>query len=351
MTLEELRAKVRAWDLENTGDAMAESKYSMILDQLDHHAKREWRLYLPARHTDFNSSYMERLAAWIGNVSSEADQKLLLEYALFISFFSHDDFAALYCTAMDREITRWVATQISARLEPGGWQAFQERIQREIHYHTWYCPLTDSMDINEFYKINHLEGMGCRPHFAEQQMLAENSSNPNLQLANDWIRYMANPSFEPTDPKPPLKRLVLLEDIVGSGTQCIKAIRWAVASLGVPILFIPLILCPNGVKALRDEEAESHGALCVRPVIELCRNDLLGPERKGRPGWPITEHMEDLADRVAPRASTGMKTFGFRNTGCSIATFANTPDNTIPLVHNKPRDGRWEPLFPRVHRD
>src|SRR5690606_33047642 len=119
MTAEELRGLVRKWDFEYTGDHTAKSEFGFILDRLDHHATREWRVYLPAEHPDYNPSYIERLAAWIGNVTVEADQKLLLQYAARISFFSHDDFAALYRTAMDREISRWVAAEISARLEPG----------------------------------------------------------------------------------------------------------------------------------------------------------------------------------------------------------------------------------------
>lgn len=354
MTVEALRNLVRKWDFEMTGDASAKSEYGFILDQLDYHATKEWRVYLPAENPLFNPSYIERLAAWVGNMTVEADQKLLLKYAARISFFSHDDFAALYRTAMDREISRWVASQIAVRLEPAGWQSFHELIEREIHRHTWFCPITDSMDINEFYKVNHLKGVGHRPGFATLEMLATREGNLIPQLSENVRRYMANPSSEPLDPRrrcPPLKRIVLLEDIVGSGSQCRDAIRWAVANLGTPVLFVPLILCPNGVQALRDEEALSGGMLTVRPVIELRRNDLLGPERQGEPGWPIAADVEDLARRtVVDLGIHPLDAFGYRETGCSLTTFSNTPDNTLPIVHHK-RNGSWEPLFPRIFRD
>ncbi len=210
------------------------------------------------------------------------------------------------------------------------------------------------MDINEFYKVNHLKGVGHRPGFATLEMLANREGNLVPQLAENVRRYMANPSSAPLDPRrrcPPLNRIVLLEDIVGSGSQCIDALRWAVANLGSPVLFVPLILCPNGVQALRDEEAQSGGRLTVRPVIELRRSDLLGPERQGELGWPITVEMEDLATRCSTRASVNMDTFGYRSTGCSLTTFSNTPDNTLPIVHHKPASGTWEPLFPRIFRD
>ena len=346
MTLNELRDLVRKWDSENS-----DSRYDFILNRLDYYATREWRVYLPAEHPDFNASYMERLATWIDNVADEADQKLLLEYALHISFFSHDDFAALYRTALDREVTRWVAKQIGAQLQSNGIRGFQDLIHSQIHRHTWFCPVTDSMDINEFYKVNHLKGVGHRPHFATLQMLAECCTEQDPKLANNIVYYMNNPSLDPTNPLPSLERIVLLEDIVGSSSQCIKAVQWAVTNLNKPVLFVPLILCPNGAKVLRQVVQNSNGSLAVQPVIELCRSDLLGDERENVRGWPIAEKLENLISRCDTQTPFNYDPFGYRKTGCSLVTFSNTPDNTPPIVHDKAKSGAWHPLFPRIFRD
>ena len=354
MTREELYAKVRVWDFQHTAPSVADARYATILNQLEYHAARQCRVYLPAEHSDFNSSYMERLATWIGNVSDDDDQKLLLEYALHISFFSHEDFIALYSTALNREVALWVAAQVGARLEGTSGQAWSDLVKTHVRQHTWFCPVTDSMDINEFHKVCHLSGVARRPCFSLVQAQSEHPTSPNLQIASDWINYMSNPSSNPINyPAPRLERLVLMEDIVGSGTQCVEAVKWAVAKLGVPVLFVPLLLCPNGVQALRDLEKNSGGRLTVRPVIELSRSELLGPERQGHKGWSITPKLEELATRCYNRASPApMDTFGYKNTGCSLTTFSNTPDNTLPIVHNKTsKDGGWEPLFPRVFRE
>ena len=350
MNLEELRDKVRKWDAENIGGPIAGAYYQAILNELDYHAKREWRLYLPAQHPDFNASYMERLASWIGNLSIEDDQKLFLEYALHISFFSHDDFVSLYRTALDREVSRWIASQIGASLQPDV-LAFQNAIETQIHRHTWFCPVTDSMDINEFYKANHLQGVGHRPCFSTLQMLAEMCVAPDTVIAQNLVHYMANPSLNPDLPSPALKFLVLLEDIVGSGTQCLDAIKWAVANLGKPVLFIPLIICPNGLKALRDLEKNANGQFTVRPIIELCRGDLLGSERQNQQTWDKAHAMENLAQRCNTNFSFNYPAFGYKETGSSLVTFANTPDNTLPIVHDKGQSGTWNPIFPRVYRD
>lgn len=349
MTLEELRAKVREWDQQNTGTDNDAARYSTILDQLDYHSSKEWRVYLPAEHPDFRPSYMERLASWIGNLTRDDEQKLMLEYALYISFFSHDDFVSLYRTAINREVIQWLTTQIGVRLENRTGKEISDEICKELYCHTWFCPVTDSMDINEFYKVNHLQGAGHRPGFATLQMLAERAGTPNPELAKNVEHYMANPSLDAANQYPPLKRIVLLEDIVGSGSQCLIAIRWAMQNFSKPILFIPLIICPKGIEALRAEELRWTGRLAVRPVIELRRGDLLGPERQGQTGWMISASLEDLARRSAGQLRLPVDlAFGFEQTGCSLVTFSNTPDNSLPMIYHK--SDAWEPIFPRVHR-
>lgn len=352
MTLGELRKKVQEWDQVNPdGSPIAQAKYTSILTQIEYHAKNEWKVYLPAENPGFSSNYMERLAAWIGNVSTEDEQKLFLEYALQISFFSHDDFLALYRTALYREVFPWIARIGNVKLDGQSPSDFCNMVSDLVSHRTWYCPITDSMDINKFCKVNHLTGIGHHPGFATLQMQAEHPTNPNSQIADDWIRYMDCPNNDPVHPHPSLSYLVLLEDVVGSGSQCLSSVRWAVKNFNVPILFIPLILCPNGSSLLQNEEINSSGKLSVRPIIELSRSDLLGPERQNVPAWRISSNLEDLATRYKSRLSVGMNEFGYESTGCSVATFSNAPDNTLPIVHYSCPKKTWNPLFPRVFRD
>lgn len=346
MTLEELDDKIREWDLRLPTGATPESaaRFSYIYDQLQYHAEHEWSVYLPADNPEFSSNYLERLAAWIGNVADEADQQLLLKYAPQISFFSHTDFRALYRAAMNREVTRWVASQVSATLTGFSGKAFDVCVRGEILRRTWFCPVTDSLDINEFYKVNNLVGPGHRPTFATLQKLAEDAGSPNAQLAENLRYYMANE-------EPSLERLVLLEDVVGSSAQCIDAVRWAADNVGKPVLFIPLILCPNGVTPLQDAQDASGGKLTVRPIIELDQADIVVRDHPAGVGWPIAEALSKFVVDNNNRISPNRSPFGYRDTGCSIVTFSNTPDNTLTLVHHKRPNGDWSPLFPRVDRE
>lgn len=335
MTLAELRNKISTWDLSGHAGPKAASKYSAIMNQMDFNAKGEWGNYTPAEHKDSCSDLMERLACWVGSAVKEDDQRLLLEYATYISYFSLADFTALYQTAMQREVMRWVAQNIKARLIGMSFQDFHQLVCKEAYNHTWFCPVTTSMIINQFYKVNLIEGKPDRPHFYTLSKMPNSEIWTRDQLRNHNLRH-----------------LVLLEDMVGSGTQCANAIQWALNNLSVSILFIPLILCPNGEEKFNTLASNSCGRLSVRPVIRLQRSDLLGSsERQGADGWPIAEKLEEFINHHSPKLFPRCEPFGYKNTGCSVVMFSNTPDNTPPIVHRTSTSPDWQPLFPRVSRD
>ncbi len=316
------------------------AQYHSIYTELAYHANHEWSVYLPAEHPDFSKSYMERLAMWIGNVADENDQKLMLKYARLISFLSHADFLALYRSAMDREITRWISMELASSLDGSSGQQYDYQVRSQILHHTWYCPVTDSLDINEFYKVNNLISPGDRPSFRPLYKLAKAG---NTQLGGNLRTYMDTHQL-------PLQRLVLLEDIVGSGDQSIDTVKWAVTNIGKPILFIPLILCPSGATALRELEADHKGMLTIRPIIEMTTADIIGPHRSPGSGWVIAEDLENFVFEQKSKIPK-LSPYGHRETGCSVVTYSNTPDNTLPIVHNRPLKGTWSPLFPRIDRD
>ena len=352
MTLEELRLKVQQWDYQNTQNQnIATAKYTEIVNHLDFHSSNNWSSYLPTEHPDYNSNYMERLAKWLGNVQSENEQKILLEYAIYISFFSHDDFAALYRTALRREVYPWLMTLLNLKLDTqhSSGQNFDTVLSHVVNCRTWYCPITDSMDINEFYKVNHISGISEKPQFSGLYKQFQEVPGSTKY----WRNYIQRPNSN-SNRSMPLEFIVLLEDIVGSGSQCAATVDWAVNAFDKPVLFIPLILCPNGVEKLSQLELKHKGKLKVRPIVELERKDLLGPERQNCAGWNLAQEMETLAKTHAHKLSSvahSIDPFGYKSTGCSIATYSNTPDNSLPLIHRHNNQGYWDALFPRVYRD
>jgi hypothetical protein len=285
---------------------------------------------------------MVRLAHWLDNVDDDSDKRVLFEFALRLTYFSQDDFFQLYQSAFCGPITRWIIRLENLNLGSGN---FQQRVADELLYHTWYCPVTDSMAISEFYHANQIDGIVHRPTFKPLRTFG----------SVDRIRdHMANYTRE--GEKCPLKRLVLLEDFVGSGSQISGIVKWAAKELNTKVLFVPLIICPNGAARLRQLEEELPDVLTFQTVCELDSSEIFGPNRAGE-DTVLIRAVEDLANRLFVRVSGGRaesddsapyRAFGYRNTGAAIVNFSNTPNNTLPLVHH--RSSQWSPLFPRVSR-
>ena len=359
MTEADLLKLVEKWDREEPSDDVdAAGRFGSIHEKLAWFGKTEWANYLPAQHPEHSARYMDRLAEWVGNVGADEDRKLLLEYALHVAFFSHDDLCALYRTAFSGTITRWVIEQEKLSLDDAN---FQVRLAEELHQRTWYCPVTDSMDINEFYHANHIVGVSHRPGFALLKMLDEpekgEGSVVKSRLLKNLERYISNP--KPHASSPPLKRLVLLEDFVGTGTQAAGALKWAAKNLDLPILFVPLVVCAPGAVELAKIAKSQAGKVRISPLLRLSERDLLGRNRNDARGIPNAERIEALAHATFGQVAGGPHddaniaphtTFGFKETGASFVSYSNTPNNTLPLIHHRPATGGWRPLFPRSAR-
>lgn len=345
MTFKELLETVRNWDGSSTDeDPQNSSKYSNILDHLQFLGGGEWKNYIPANSPQFSKNFMARLAAWIGSIDKEADQKLLLEYAERLSFFSHEDFQALYLSAFNGPITRWVIQQANLKFYS---PCFSEELKSELYQQTWYCPITDSMGINEFYHVNHISGIEDRPCFATLAKLYPQSEKSSSDMAIRLQKFMKKPDRR--SDSLPLKRLVLLEDFVGSGTQMKNAIEWAAKKLNIQILVVPLIICDPGQKTLNTMINNYQNLLSSSPIIRVNEGELLGPKSKEKNSWTRSSEMESLAEEIFENTG-GETAFGYEQTGCSVVTYSNTPNNTLPLIHNQPKSGTWNPLFPRSSR-
>lgn len=355
MTPEQLLIKIQEWDSEYPPPNKNETaKYTGIYAVLNYLSEEEWKAYLPAEHPDHSSQYIERLAAWVGSTKDEDEQKVLLEYALYISFFSHDDFNALYQASFEREAAQWVAQSMEASLfSADECRHYGEDVQNELYNHTWFCPVSDSMNINSFYKVNNIKGIRHRPSFMTLEMLARGATAEKMNsLTNKLKAFMDNPGFENKLTCKPLKRLVLLEDFVGTGSQSRAALEWALAALNCPILFIPLIIAPQGYAELEQLMNRSAGRLIIRPVVTLGKIDLIGPNSEGNT-WPFALALEALVGKhYAPAwKKDRIDRFGFENTGCSVVLHSNAPNNSVSLIHCISEDNGWHALFPRVKRD
>jgi hypothetical protein len=214
---------------------------------------------------------------------------------------------------------------------------------------TWFCPVTDSFRVNAFFHVNNLAaGANLRPDWHSLLELGDVDKIDAYCASNN------------------IKRLVLLEDFVGGGSQSLCAVRFAATKVhDLQVLFVPLVICPKGVVSARQLEAElcaqRAGALRYEAAMELPNDAFLTLSQSPyvEPN-PYINALRDLINTSYPKVSGGRlpgpkpyDPFGFPcsdPTGGLVVMYSNTPDNTLPLIHWHPPENTWHPIFPRHSR-
>jgi len=304
-----------------------------------------YKTYEPNKFGD--GDFQQRLVKWLENVQNDSDKKTLFRLLPNLFYVGPVEFEELYRCAYQGPISRWLIDEENIDIcAPDA----QERLV-EAASKTWFCPVSDSFRINAFFHINNLTaGANLRPDWRSMHELGDGYKLNEYCVGKQ------------------ITRLVLLEDFVGGGSQAIEAVRFAATHIrGLQVLFVPLIICPDGAKRLRIAEKE----LCVgraksiryEAVTELPQNAFL--TRTQSPFGLANSYADDIRSLVLdtyskvgggmlPGSDKPYDPFGFppgKPTGGMVVMYSNTPDNTLPIIHWRPKNKAWNPIFPRHSRD
>ena len=272
---------VKTWSLQGRppvgGSTDSDESFEDILGQIRFMAEHAYSRYIPAMYSKSSPVFQDRMAEWMANVGvTEDDQVALFQLIPRLAYFSFEDFLSLYRTAYSNQISRWVWEQAGLGMEDPD---FADKLQTERSQKTWYASITDSFIISEFYHANSISGVKFRPNFLN---LSEFASPTKVKA------YMQAKGFE---------RLVLLEDFVGGGTQAAEVIPWVVTNLDIPVLFCPMLICPDGMRNLVALAAKTAGKLVVNPVILLGDSAFISSHDKTD---PVMNYIEQLILRLHP---------------------------------------------------
>lgn len=320
--------KVQRWALE----AGAPVDYNLIHAEIEYLTSKRFDQYVPTigPHPSFRS----RLARWLSLLTDEADQKLLFRLVPHIFFLGREEYAALHRAAFNGPIHWWLIDQLGFRLD-------DPNLDSEVGdalASTWFCPITDSAGIADFYHANNIHGSEHRPGW---RFLAHISGEQRI------LEYMRTSG---------LNRVVLIEDFVGSGTQMSEVAPLLTAlAPNIPILITPHIICPDGMR-IGEQLATAFTNVTFEPVLPVPAHAFIAPNP--HPDEPaLFRDIRELIRRVYPTVSGSATVdehtipygpFGFARTGGLVVTFSNCPDNSLPVVHH--RSATWDPLFPRSSR-
>ena len=292
-----------------------------------------------------NGDFWLRLEKYLENVDADAEKRLLFQLVVELFYVGPVEFEELYRCAYQGPIARWLMDRCNI-------DAFASSAKTQLQQaakDTWFCPVTDSFRINAFFHVNNLAASAnLRPDWHSLLKLG------NTGKLNKYCK------------KNRIKRLVLLEDFVGGGDQSLAAVRYAATlAHGLEVLFLPLIICPAGVKNAQKLEAELCGlrinSLRFESVLKIPEDAFLTATLSpyAEPNSEV-DKLRKLIESTYAKVSGGnplgykpYDPYGYppkNPTGGLVVMFSNTPDNTLPLVHWCPPSNTWSPIFPRHSR-
>lgn len=278
--------------------------------------------YEPLAYVKFS----DRIDGWLENFIDDGDRRAMYQLLPRIFFVGREQIESLSRAAFNDIGCRWIIEQAGINLLD---IHLQSRLGAALSS-TWFCPVTDSMKINSFLKLNGLGGHAIRPDWLSLAQLGDANRIKAFVLENK------------------IDRIVMVEDFVGSGSQMSEAVEFAADVLPeTPKLVVPLICCPAGLQ-LGSNLASRHTNLSFEPVLSLREEHFVLPEpRAGEPPEFVVARRLSMALSENFGRNWG-DPFGHNDTGALVVLHTNCPDNTLPLIHDE--SPSWTAIFPRISR-
>ncbi len=318
-------------------DTYYPSKYERLESQIDYLAMKLYSEYEVTKYPPY-LEFQYRLRDWLDSAPSEDDQKILFELVPRLFFIGNKEYLSLYQSALNGPVARWLISQLALDINKND---AQSRLQEALSS-TWFCPITDSMQISKFYHVNQIEGADLRPDWRTLDSFC--GSHGKI------VKHMKSQS-------PPLERIVLLEDFVATGSQMKSAVEFAVnLPDGCPVLLCPLVICPSGYTVAKQLEKD-YVNLKFEPALMLDQSIILPSSQIPHEDSFISRLREVILRTYSLVVGSNPKPlygpFGFgepaEGGGLLLIMYTNCPDNTLPMIHHA-SDSPWNPIFPRSSR-
>ncbi len=321
--------RVREWSRDSESDV----DLPLMRDQIEYFAEFLFHEYKPMKSPG-DKAFLDRFSDWLSSATDDSDRKIMFQLVTHLLFVGTNEFDCLYQAAFNGPIARWLLDSTNELLDSPDVVIGLRKAEKE----TWFCAITDSMQISEFYHLNNIEGTPLRPSWRTLAEFADDTTPEKIDA------YMQKHGF---------RRLVLLEDFVGTGTQMAKAVLFAARLPSkFPVLFSPILICPKGIAKAKELTA-AHSHLSFEPVVAIPDDMCLSKDQvEGE-----SEFFSSLRTTVV-RQHTALvnplcqyEPFGFMDTGSLVVMHTNTPNNTLPIVHHSSvSNDPWSPLFRRSSR-
>jgi len=280
--------------------------------------------------------FQHQLIKWLNNVDSIKNKYLLINSLSYFTFFNRGQFIALCREALCGPTVKWLIDIENYDITD---PLLNSQINQSISL-TLFSAATDSMSINDFRHA-------CKPMTVKttgqtwlDYIKHIDSEEEKKVKAQSYQKLLHNKGY---------KRIVVLEDFVGTGNQIKNILDFLGCFKKWPILVIPLLVCPQGNSAIpKHLRKRGYDHISYEPVSILPWELILADKRPKDSMLysPLLTELKKFARITHEKLGIGY--LGYKKVGALCAKYANCPNNTLPLYHNK--SDKWEPLFERSDR-
>jgi hypothetical protein len=331
---ENVSTKVTRWDNEANNDVTFNDIHAFI----NFRAKESYDEYHPSIGPC--PSFEDRLLSWLNSTDNEKYQKIMFQFIPHIFYIGSEEFISLYIAALHEHIIPWIIDREGIDIASPDLNKIITRALKKV----WFCPITDSMHIADFFHVNNIASNGnFRPDWFSLCKFGDH------KIIREFMKEKG------------LEYLVLMEDFVGTGSQIlgkgpsdIKHIEDGVIGFvgrffkNIQTMILPLICCPKGDERLIDLEYK-YNNVTFSPIITISTHMMVNS--KTNSNIDSSEIFRDMSTILVDMQATydwAYGPFGFLDTGSIIVMYSNCPNNTLPLIYQKRKN--WSPLFPRSSR-
>ena len=282
-----------------------------------------------------------QLINWLENVNKLKDKYLLLNSLSYFTFFNREQCNALYREALYGPTYKWLIDIKNYEITD---PKLNNKLNKSIDQ-TCFSAATDSMDIATF---RHVCGNVKTLHQTWFAYVNRKDSRKKIKEKVELCKKDLN------DRK--FKQIVVLDDFIGTGRQTEGVIDFLGYFQEWPILFIPLLVCPQGDFAISEHLREKRlQHISYEPVSILPWELILADDRlpDSKPYLPQLDNLKKFAEAIHEKIFDKddpkvLGYLGYGDIGALFAKYSNCPNNTLPLYHDE--SNRWIPLFKRSKR-
>jgi len=281
------------------------------------------------------------LLNWLENAETTEEKYLFLNSLSYFTFFNREQCNALYLEALHGPIFKWLIDKKNLNILD---ESIDDILSEKIKS-TFISAATDSTNIST---MRHICGLHLHSPYTWHLFINPDDEEEKINNINFCKKYLRKQGYE---------QIVVLEDFIGSGNQTKGIIDFLGNFPEWEILFIPLLICPQGDIAISKHlRTKGYNNISYEPISilpwELILADERPPDSNKLPDLLIKlkEYAKNNYTRVIGKEIDGFDGYlGYKDIGALFAKYTNCPNNTLPLYHEN-RNKKWKSLFPRSER-